>query len=68
MMNSTMYFVGSQNIIPLAPTTQSSLAPLSTQLLAKHIPFPLWQNVPEMHSWLWMESGVDCVLCRWKIS
>jgi hypothetical protein len=53
---------------PSKVTTQSALPPLPTRLVTKHTPLPLCQKVPGMHSPLWMESRVDCFLCRWKRS
>ena len=51
-----------------SPQTHSALPPLPTRLVAKHTPLPLCQKVPGMHSPLWMESRVDCFLCRWRRS
>jgi len=41
---------------------------LPTRLVTKHTPLPLCQKVTGMHTPLWMESRVDCSLCRWRRS
>jgi len=68
MMKSSSCVPASQKITRPALAIQSSLPPLPTRLVTKHTPLPLCQNVPGMHSPLWMESRVDCFLCRWKRS
>ena len=67
-MKSSSCILASQKITRSAPTTQSALPPLPTRLVTKHTPLPLCRKVPGMHSPLWMESRVDCFLCRWKRS
>jgi len=67
-INASSRIPVSQEITRLAPATQSALPPLPTRLVTKHTALPLCQMVPGMYSPLWMESGVDCFLCRWKRS
>ena len=67
-MKSYMYILALQNITGPALPIQSSFAWLPTRLVTKHIPFPLCQYVPGMHSPFRIESTVDCFLCRWKRS
>jgi len=67
-MKSSSHILASEKISRLAPITQSALPPLPTMLVTKHTPLPLCRKVPEMHSPLWMQSRVDCFLCRWRRS
>jgi hypothetical protein len=65
-MKSSSHILASQNNTRSAPTTQSAFPPLPTRPVTKHTPLPLCQKVPGMHSPLWLESRVDCFLCRWR--
>jgi len=65
-MKSSSHIPASQKITRSAPPTQSALPPLPTRQVTKHTPLPHCQKVPGMHSPLWMESRVDCFLCRWR--
>jgi len=67
-MKSSSRVPASQKLTRSAPPTQSALPPLPTRQVTKDTPLPLCQKVPGMHSLLWMESRVDCFLCRWRRS
>jgi len=63
-MKSSSCIPASQKITQLAPTTQSALPPLPTRPVSKHTTLPHNRKVPGMHSPLWFECGVDCIICR----
>jgi len=65
-MKSSSHILASQKITRLVPPTQSALPPLPTRQVTKHTPLPLCRKVPGMDSPPWMESRVDCFLCRWR--
>jgi len=65
---SSSCILASQNITQSAPPTQSALPPVPTRLVTKNTPLPLGQKVQGIHSPLWIESRVECFLCRCRRS
>jgi len=66
IIKSSSYIPASQKLTWPAPVIQSALPSLPTMLSTKHTPLPLCRKIAGMHSPLWLESRVDCFLCRWR--